>query len=105
MPESKRGWTPGPRTVIADPYEDGTPYFRIRAGDGHYDDETGQGFSIDSIMSAQDAHMTAAALALYEALEALLDRAEGFNVSGVYFNEENGDVLDAARAALALANP
>lgn len=49
--------------------------------------------------------LVAAAPTLLMALEFLLDQAESFNVSGVYFNQfrENRDALDTARDAIAKA--
>ena len=55
--------TPRPWQLTSDPYEDGTPYFKIRGGEGHYQDEDGNavGFQIDAIMSEADARLIAAA--------------------------------------------
>ena len=52
-----------------------------------------------------DLRLVAAAPTLLMALEFLLDQCEGFNVSGVYFNEfrESRDALDTAYDAIAKA--
>lgn len=52
-----------------------------------------------------DARLISAAPTLLMALEMLLEQAEGFSVSGVYFNEfrENRDALDTAYDAIAKA--
>ena len=52
-----------------------------------------------------DAHLIAAAPDLYAALSHLFDLANHFNVSGVYFTEDecNRDALEAAENALAKA--
>lgn len=52
-----------------------------------------------------NARLIAAAPTLLMALEFLLDQAESFNVSGVYFNQfrENRDALDTAHDAIAKA--
>lgn len=55
--------------------------------------------------SEANARLIAAAPTLLMALEFLLDQAESFNVSGVYFSafRENRDALDTARDAIAKA--
>lgn len=52
-----------------------------------------------------DLRVIAAAPTLLMALEFLLEQCEGFNVSGVYFNEfrENRDALDTAYEAITKA--
>jgi hypothetical protein len=57
--------TPGPWTAIADPYEDGKPYYHIRAGHGSH----GDGFSFSGIIPDADARLIAAAPELLAALE------------------------------------
>lgn len=56
----------------------------------------------DPAEEAQWLRLIAAAPALLMALEMLLQQAEGFSVSGVYFNEfrENRDALDTAYDAI-----
>lgn len=63
------GQTPGPWKLIADPYEDGTPYFRFEAGEVFDETDERCGFRIDGIMREPDARLIAAAPYLLMALK------------------------------------
>lgn len=101
--------TPGPWAMSPNPWKAGK--FDIRS--------TGKGLSSGYAPLAHvqgdkretggdgeaNARLIAAAPTLLMALEFLLEQCEGFNVSGVYFNEfrESRDALDTAYDAIAKA--
>ena len=60
--------TPGPWKVEYDPYDDGTPYFRIVAGDQSSRDIKTMGFRLSGIMRADDAALIGASPDLLEIL-------------------------------------
>ena len=74
------GHTPGPWIYANDPYDDGTPYMRLYAGEDNKPDAS-DGFSITGIVHPNDAHLIAAApellAALKEALCAIVTLDEG----------------------------
>jgi hypothetical protein len=90
--------TPGPWDLTADPYDDGTPYFRIKAGDPYSDDQSWMGFHIDAIMREPDARLIAAAPDLLKALEIIRD---AFWRDGETYAEMLADMKTIAREALA----
>lgn len=54
--------TPAPWLMLASPYDDGTPYCRISAGNPEiYERETDKGFQIAGIMSEADARLISSA--------------------------------------------
>lgn len=61
--------TPGPWVLTNEPYEDGTPYYIIKAGQGLWGEEPGDGFTLREIMCAADAHLIAAAPEMLEILQ------------------------------------
>lgn len=63
---SEQAHTPGPWRLKSHPYEDGTPYFVLTAGDGSYP----HGFYLNAIMSEADAHLLVAAPKMLEVLKA-----------------------------------
>ena len=63
------GYTPGPWVYTNDPYDDGTPYMRLYAGEDSKPDAS-DGFSITGIVHPNDAHLIAAAPDLLEACHA-----------------------------------
>lgn len=62
--------TPGPWTMIADPYEDGTPHFRFNAGDAFAEKDFG--FELSGILRQDDASLIVAAPELLEVLKAFV---------------------------------
>jgi len=60
--------TPGPWRNLSDPFEDGTPYYRIIGGAGYHDDASDTGFEATAVMSDADAALMAAAPLLLVAL-------------------------------------
>ena len=72
--------TSGPWTLESSPYEDGTPYFIIKAGRGFYEDGTyGNGFTLREIMSKADAAVITAAPVILEALTELLEGCQRYD--------------------------
>lgn len=70
----KASHTPGPWHLSSDPYDDGTPYFQIVAGDGFFGDVVEpRGFKLNEIMTEADARLIAAAPDLLHALEMVRD--------------------------------
>ena len=67
--------TPGPWVAVAMPYSDGTPYFRIEAGNCGYGELT-EGFSFSGIIGTPDARLIVAAPELLEALKTAVKAAE-----------------------------
>ena len=65
--------TPGPWKVEYDPYDDGTPYFRIVAGDQSSRDIKTMGFRLSGIMRADDAALIGASPDLLEILMEILE--------------------------------
>src|ERR1700679_3669085 len=64
--------TPGPWNLISDPYRDGTPYFRIKAGDPWNRDLATMGFTASIIMRESDARLICAAPEMLAALKAFV---------------------------------
>ena len=98
------GYTPGPWVYWNDPYDNGTPYMRLSAGETMKDDVS-DGFSIAGIVHPNDAHLIAAAPELLEALAGVMDilgRAES-NASGNPEWDYVGPRIAATRAAIAKA--
>lgn len=100
--------TLAPWTMNADPYDDGTPYFRFEAGKPYED--VSEGFRFTAIMQLDDANLILAAPELLEALRHLHTEAvwmckqlDARGLPGV-----PGDTVDmaimAAREAIAKAN-
>lgn len=86
--------TPGPWRLDADPYEDGTPYFKFKAGSGFVDEGEG-GFQFTAIISEADAKLIVAAPRLFSALNALADEAFRHMRGG------RGHLIDEAYRAIA----
>lgn len=84
-----------PENMIVVEMEDGTQRLIAQARSLHFSKE----------VRDANSRLIAASPTLLMALEFLLEQAEGFNVSGVYFNEfrENRDAIDTANNAIALA--
>ncbi len=64
-------FTPGPWRLIADPYPDGSPYFRFFAGDVSGNQET-SGFEFTAIMREADARLIQHSPDVLDALRELL---------------------------------
>lgn len=69
LSRSELAHTPGPWALESSPYEDGTPYFKITAGEPYIDGEK-MGFGFSAIMREADARLIAAAPEMLAALEA-----------------------------------
>lgn len=70
--------TPGPWRLEADPYPDGIPYFRFKAGAGYFaNSECPAGFGFHAIISEADARLIVAAPELLAALQEIMTKYTG----------------------------
>ena len=92
--------TPGPWRFRADPYPDGTPYFRFKAGEPYVEGEK-MGFEFSAIMREENARLIAAAPDLVKALEQIQELSKpGQDVSVSQAVDLLCDIWNVARAAL-----
>ena len=94
----KTKFTPGPWTAINEPYEDGKPYWNIRAGRGFYcDDSADNGFHVQGIFSNANATLIAAAPEMYDNLEMILDMMEAMGQTNSIQYRQSRETLKKAR--------
>ncbi len=91
--------TPGPWRLIADPYPDGSPYFRFSAGDAFSGNPETCGFEFTAIMREADARLIQHSPDVLMALRFIVEQMELPGVAKCTI----GDYLHGAGIAMARA--